>query len=106
MYLTKAIEHYDRGMKLDLNDYFPSCNLPRLYRTRARKGDDDRSRAAATVARLACERALERKTGDEWARPTLLGMAFDAGDVAAAEELCDQIRDEGVTAMETSDDTE
>ena len=67
MYLTKAIEHYDRGMKLDLNDYFPSCNLPRLYRTRARKGDDDRSRAAATVARLACERALS-------ARPATSGL--------------------------------
>ena len=93
-YLTKAIEHYDRGMKLDLNDYYPSCNLPRLYRARARSGDEDRARAAATVARLACQRALDRQAADEWARPTLLGMAFDAGDVAAAEEICDQVGDE------------
>lgn len=97
-YLTEAIKHYERGMKLDLNDYYPSCNLPRLYRARARKGDDDRARAAATVARMACQRAIDRKTADEWARPTLLGMAFDAGDVAAAEELCDQVRDEGAAA--------
>ena len=94
-YLTDAIKHYERGMNLDLNDYYPSCNLPRLYRARARKGDDERARAAATVARMACQRALDRRAADEWARPTLLGMAFDAGDVAAAEEICDQVRDEG-----------
>ncbi len=94
-YLTEAIKHYECGMKLDLNNYYPSSNLPRLYRARARAGDEDRARAAATVARLACQSAVDRKTADEWARPTLLGMAFDAGDVAAAEELCDQVRDEG-----------
>ena len=95
-YLTEAIKHYERGMTLDLNDYYPSCNLPRLYRARGRTGDEDRARAAATVARLACQRSLDRQTADAWARPTLLGMAFDSGDVAAAaEELCDQVRDEG-----------
>ena len=82
-------------MKLDLNDYYPSCNLPRLYRARGRPGDEDRARAAATVARLACQRSLDRQTADEWARPTLLGMAFDSGDVTAAEQLAEQVRDEG-----------
>ncbi|MEO7317916.1 MAG: tetratricopeptide repeat-containing protein [Chthoniobacteraceae bacterium] len=94
-YLAEAIKHYERGMNLDLNDYYPSCNLPRLYRARGRKGDDDRARAAATVARLACQRSLDRGATDEWVRPTLLGMAFDAGDVEAAEEICDQVCDEG-----------
>ena len=32
---------------------------------------------------------------DEWVRPTLLGMAFDAGDVTAAEDLAEQIGREG-----------
>ena len=94
-YLTEAIKHYERGMKLDLNDYYPSCNLPRLYRARGRPGDEDRARAAATVARLACQRSVDRQTADEWARPTLLGMAFDSGDVTAAEQLAEQVRDEG-----------
>jgi tetratricopeptide (TPR) repeat protein len=94
-YLSEAIKHYERGMKLDLNDYYPSCNLPRLYQARGRSGDEDRARAAATVARLACQRELDRNAATEWTRPTLLGMAFDAGDVAAAEEICDQVSDEG-----------
>lgn len=94
-YLNLAIEHYGRGMMLDLNDYFPSSNLPRLYRSRGGKGDADRARASAEVARLACERALRRDPDDEWARPTQLGMAFDAGDVTAAEELAGQVMQEG-----------
>src|SRR5262245_45987697 len=34
MYLNKAIQHYERGMELDLNEYYCSSNLPRLYRRR------------------------------------------------------------------------
>jgi tetratricopeptide (TPR) repeat protein len=47
--LSKAIESYERGMHLDLNDYYSPSNLPRLYRQRNRKGDDDRARAAAAA---------------------------------------------------------
>jgi hypothetical protein len=82
-------------MRLDLNDYFPSSNLPRLYRARNKRGDDQRAVAAASVARLACERSLARNPADEWARPTLLGMAFDAGDVVTAEDLRDQVARDG-----------
>jgi hypothetical protein len=42
MYLNKSIQSYERGMELDLNDYYCSSNLPRLYRQRNRKGDDER----------------------------------------------------------------
>jgi hypothetical protein len=28
--LQDAIRHYEIRMTLDLNDYYPSCNLPRL----------------------------------------------------------------------------
>jgi hypothetical protein len=94
-FLDKAIEHYERGMKLDLNDYFPSCNLPRLYQVRGKRGDQERARAAAEVARLACERARELKIDDEWVRPTLLGMAFFAGDVPLVEELAEEVAAEG-----------
>jgi len=94
-YLNKAIEHYERGMMLDLNDYFPSCNLPALYRDRRKRGDEERAQAAATVARLACERAVARGTDDEWTRPTLLGIAFFEGNLDAVNELCDQVIAEG-----------
>jgi len=97
-FLNEAIDHYERGMKLDLNDFFPSCNLPRLYRLRGRRGDDERARAAATIARMACERSKQRNPSDEWVRPTLAAMAFDSGDVVAAEELYEQILGDGPAA--------
>jgi tetratricopeptide (TPR) repeat protein len=97
-YLNRAIEHYDRGMRLDLNDYYPSSNLPRLLRLRNGKGDVERAVTAAHIARIGCERARERNPADEWVRPTLLGAAFDAGDVEAAERLYEEIADEGAVA--------
>jgi hypothetical protein len=94
-YLGKAIEHYERGMMLDLNDYYPSCNLPGLYRDRNRRGDAERALAAATVARLACERAIARQTDDGWTRPTLLGLAFFEGNVEVVDDLYNQISADG-----------
>jgi hypothetical protein len=79
-----------------LNDYFPTCNLPRLYRLRRQEGDEERAQAAAIVTRLACERAEERGSTDEWLRPTRLGAAFGAGDISAATGL--------VTEIERSDE--
>ena len=38
---------------------------------------------------------LETNDQDEWARPTLLGAAFDAGDADTADELAEKIEDEG-----------
>lgn len=97
-YLNRAIEHYDRGMRLDLNDYYPSSNLPRLLRSRARSEDEERAAAAVQVARIACERALQRNPKDDWALLTLLGVAFDAGDVEAATRLYERIADDGPPA--------
>jgi Tetratricopeptide Repeats-Sensor len=96
--LSKAIEAYERGTQLDLNDYYSPSNLPRLYRQRGRKGDDDRARTAAAVAMSGCLRSKALNPSDEWVRPTLLGMAFDAGDVATAEQLADEIGVEGATS--------
>jgi tetratricopeptide (TPR) repeat protein len=103
-HLDLAIEHYERGMRLDLNDYYPSCNLPRLYRQRSEEGDAEKADLAARVALLACERSVERNPGDEWAKPTLLGMAFDAGEVAAAKRWAKEVRREGaaVWKLETT----
>jgi hypothetical protein len=93
--LGKAIAAYERGMALDLNDYYPASNLPRLYRLRAGTDDERRAKDAATVATVACQASLTRNPDDPWARPTLLGAAFDTGDLARASELIETIRDEG-----------
>lgn len=98
-YLNLAIQHYERGMKLDLNDYYPSCNLPNLYRLREEEGDDERAQVAATVTRLACERAEERGSTDEWLKPTRLGAAFDANDLSAATRLVQELEHAGDLAV-------
>ena len=96
--LNRAIAEYEAGMKVDLNDYYPSSNLARLYRTRNRKGDEDKARISAAVTLTACERARTRRSNDEWLNPTLLGAAFDIGDVEKAQELADQVITEGPSA--------
>jgi hypothetical protein len=95
VYLNKSINAYERGMEIDLNQYYCSSNLPRLYLRRNRKGDRERAIAVSHVVVAACERAKQRKYADEWLRPTLLGAAFDAGDVDKAEELAAEISAEG-----------
>jgi tetratricopeptide (TPR) repeat protein len=93
--LDRAITEYEKGMKLDLNDYHPSSNLARLYRTRKSQRDEDRARISAAVTLTACERACARNVNDEWLNPTLLGAAFDAGDGEKAAELADQVSADG-----------
>jgi hypothetical protein len=90
-WLDRAIEHYQHGMELDLNQYYCSSNLPALLRARAKPHDTERASILDHFVVAACERALARGEADEWARPTLLGAAFRAADVAKAEELADRI---------------
>jgi hypothetical protein len=92
--LASAIKHYERGTLLDVRDYFPSCNLPALYRERNNRGDEAKAVAMAAVARTACESAKLRGSGDEWLRPTLLGMAFAERSPDAAEQLAEEIEAE------------
>ena len=93
--LDKAIAYYEQGMELDLNAYYCSSNLPRLYRKRAKPGDDERAQTVLRLAIAACERARRLQVADEWVRPTLLGAAFDLGDPDKAEELADAVIAEG-----------
>jgi hypothetical protein len=85
-------------MELDLNAYYCSSNLPRLYRTRARAGDEERAQTALRLTIAACERARRLNVADEWLRPTLLAAAFDLGDSDKAESLADEVMDEGPAA--------
>ena len=93
--LDKAIGYYEQGVELDLNAYYCSSNLPRLYRKRAKPGDDERAQTVLRLAIAACERAKRLQVADEWVRPTLLGAAFDLGDPDKAEELADAVIAEG-----------
>jgi hypothetical protein len=94
-YLSNAIEHYERGMLLDLNDFYPSSNLPRLLRHRGGPGDAERARTIARLVAIACERALEQDPRDPWGKLTLLGAAFEVEDVKRARELVARILDDG-----------
>lgn len=107
IYLNRAIDHYTRGMMLDLNDFFPSSNLPVLLRTRGDPGDVERALAINNLVGIACEASLMRKTDNEWTKPTMLGAAFDAGDAAKAEELAVVIERESPTGwkLEATMDT-
>ena len=103
-YLGRAIDHYEHGMRLDLNDYYPTSNLPRLYKERGDEGDAERAVVAAEIAMLACERAKARNAQDGWTNPTLLGLAFDAADVPAAKRYVKEVRRDGpaVWKLETT----
>lgn len=96
-YLNKAIEHYTRGMELDYNLYYCSCNLPLLLQARGKKGDAERASIVDNFVIAACERARKRGEHDEWLRPTLLGAAFRARDWEKASEIADQVEEEGAT---------
>lgn len=93
-HLDLAIEHYERGMRLDLNDFYPSSNLPFLYRERGAEGDDEQAAIAAQVARLACERDAQ----NEWSKPTLLTLAFFDQDVPRAKAYAKEVRRSGPQA--------
>ncbi|MGA7054307.1 MAG: TRAFs-binding domain-containing protein [Mycobacterium sp.] len=99
-HLNKAIESYEKGMRLDLNDYYPATNLPRLYRQRGSDDDLRRAGEAAVIATEACRRAVSLGLSDEWTKSTLLGMAFYRGDVVDAEQLKSRVEDEGPGAWQ------
>jgi hypothetical protein len=99
-YLDQAIAGYEAGMQLDLNDYYPSSNLARLYRARNDEDDDQKARVAAAVTAVGCERARAKGGDDPWLKPTLLGAAFDAGDVARAKQLAKDVGREGAAAWQ------
>ena len=97
-YLNLAIDAYEKGMRIDLNDYYPASNLPRLYRFRGGEHDLIRAGEAATITTEACRRAIALGVDDEWTKATLLGMAFYRGDVTDAAHLKDRVEEDGPDA--------
>jgi len=55
---------------------------------------------AAMVTVAACQRSIDLRTDNEWTRQTLLGAAFDTGDVEAARTLLPDIRKEGAVTWQ------
>ncbi len=99
-FLSKAIDAYQRGMDLDLNAYYPISNLPRLYRERNDPGDAQLATEAETVTAAGCRAAIARDPTDRWARSTLLGVAFERGDVPEAIRLRAEVEREGAAQWE------
>ncbi|MEJ8848024.1 TRAFs-binding domain-containing protein [Variovorax rhizosphaerae] len=90
-FLARSIDNYERGMQLDLNEYYCSSNLPSLYRIRRRAGDEKLAQSVLQLVIAACERARQRGSTDPWLRATLLVAAFDSGDADKAEALADEV---------------
>ena len=93
--LADAISAYSDGMRADLNDFYASSNLPTLLLTRGRRSDIERAHFIAALIVEQVERSLKIDDNNEWARPTLLGAAFNTGNIEKAEELVNRIEDEG-----------
>lgn len=94
--LDRTIEHYARGMELDLNEFDCSCNLPRALRQRGADGDEARANAIVPLVLQATARALKLDASDRRAALTRLGATFDAGDAREAWRTFDLLR--GMTA--------
>lgn len=94
-YLMQALDNYERGMMLDFNEYYCSCNVPPLLLARGKPGDAERARMIDHLVVAACNRAIDRGEDDAWTRPTLLGAAFRAGDEDVSSDLIDRIAMDG-----------
>ena len=91
-FLNSAVDAYERGMELDLNQYYCSSNLPRLFRQRRLSDDEVRADLVAKVVLATCERAEKLGVADEWLKQTLLGAAFDARECDKADKLAAEVR--------------
>jgi hypothetical protein len=93
--LNRSIDSYESGMRLALGSYYCVSNLARLLRERGEPGDHEQALFYQKLTVLMVESALARGKADEWARPTLLAAAFDAGDVVAARQAAKRVKHEG-----------
>lgn len=99
-YLDDAIEAYQRGAMLDLNEYYCVCNLPGLLRSRASGHDLEDAGFFERLTLLACELKIQRGHDDGWARSTLLGSAFRLGDAEKVQKLLREVAREGPAAWQ------
>ncbi|MDM0002835.1 hypothetical protein QTI24_29895 [Variovorax sp. J22P240] len=96
--LNLAIESYEKGMLLELGNYYCVSNLARLYRMRGEEGDEEQAKFVQQLTVVMTESAIASGRADEWARATLLGAAFDAGSYEAAAKAVKLVKREGHAA--------
>lgn len=94
-YLNEAIKHYELGMMADLNDFFPSSNLPRLYRARGLPEDLAKANSVIELITFACRRAEQAVSAEPWLKPAQLALAFDKQDASLAQTYYRQMVVEG-----------
>ncbi len=93
-FLNKSIKAYHSGMMQDLNDYYPTCNLPFLLKQRRQPGDIELAKFASLLAVKGCERAMELGIADEWVPQTLLTCAFSSEDLVEASRWTEVVTDD------------
>ncbi|MFK7892874.1 MAG: TRAFs-binding domain-containing protein [Granulosicoccus sp.] len=94
--LSKAIDAYEKGMQLDLNEFYCSSNLALLLTARGEKDDLKNAPLIDRLVVAACERVMALDETDEWVRPTLLGAAFRSGDQEEARRWLRKVAEQGV----------
>jgi hypothetical protein len=94
-YLELAIDAYEHGMLLDLNSYYNASNLAASTAIARSPATTSAQAETQLVTMRACNRVIELGIADEWARPTLLGCAFDRRDVEGARSLLKDVQREG-----------
>jgi len=90
-YMQSAIEAFENGMYLDLNDYYCSHKLLIMLARRNRSSDSTKATKVSTMLQASCHRAKNADVRDEWLYPTLLIHAFYARDTTRAREYADYV---------------
>jgi hypothetical protein len=89
--LKAAIKHYEKGFKLDLNDYGCARNLLVLYPLRNQDGDAGAAASMASHILHVCDHREILNTGDKWVAAARLLVAFHAQNIKQATDLTDSV---------------
>lgn len=98
--LKAAIKHYEKGFKLDLNDYGCARNLLVLYPLRDRDVDADAASKMAAHILHVCDHKELLSTSDKWVTATRLLVAFHTRNIEQASSLADSVALEGLANWE------
>lgn len=100
--LKAAIKHYEKGFKLDLNDYGCARNLLVLYPLRNQEGDTDAASNMAAHILYVCDHKELLNMSDRWVTAARLLVAFHTKNIDQARSLADSVALEGLANWELS----
>ena len=89
--LNAAIKHYEKGFKLDLNDYGCARNLLVLYPLRNQEGDADAAATMAAHILHVCDHKELLNNHDKRVPAARLLVAFHAQNIDQAKSLADGV---------------